>query len=140
MQLRPDQHTRLEALAHFLMTEIAPRIEDKGLAFRVLIAANMSQVLAAELQSEDERHVAEVKRLQALLPDAFPGDAAAVTGRAERVEALRNLQRAFAAAVREGRFDAAEKEAAFAHVRQTALETLAVANPRFDLSDEIEPP
>jgi hypothetical protein len=138
MQQRPDSSTLLEAVAQFLMTELLPTIQDKRLAFRVMIAANMANIVSGELRSDDDRYASEVKRLQALLPDVVKGDAANLPRRAQRAEALTALNRALADGLRKGKFAPDQLKAIQEHVKKTALETLAVENPRFDTSEEIE--
>ena len=69
MQNRPDASTLLDAVASFLMAEVAPKLEgDKALQFRMMIAANLATVVAAELRTEDDRFAAEAQRLKALVP------------------------------------------------------------------------
>jgi hypothetical protein len=141
MQDRPDPSTLLDGVAQFLMTEVLPKIEDKALAFRVMIAANLSTVVSAGLRSEDERVAAEAKRLQLLLPEmvvAGESDAAALPTRKQRSEAVAKLNRELARRLREGGFDAEQLGKVQEHVKKTALEALAVVNPRFDTSEEIE--
>lgn len=125
MQTRPDQPTLLEALAGFLLAEVAPKLEaDKALQFRVLIAANLATVVAGEVRTHDARLHAEVERLRALLSEpAGPSDLAA----------LERLNRQFAGRLRAGEFDGPRFDQALEHCLATARETLAVTNPRFDL-------
>ncbi|MFZ5445310.1 MAG: DUF6285 domain-containing protein [Myxococcota bacterium] len=124
MQHRPDHPTLLDALASFLMGDVAPKLEaDKALQFRVLIAANLATVMAGEGRTHDARLAAEGARLQRLL------DAPAPPRTAEELEAL---NRALAARLREG---ALMTPATLEHLLQTARETLEVTNPRFELAD-----
>lgn len=134
MQERPDQSTLLDAVAQFLLAEVAPAMPDKALAFRVMIAANLAAIVSGELATLDARYQSEVRRLQAIFPDVVAGDAAERATREERREALAALNTALVERLRGGRAGAAE----LAHVRQTVRETVAVTNPRFDLSLEIE--
>ena len=83
MQSRPDASTLLDAVAAFLMAEVAPKLEaDKALQFRVMIAANVTTVVAAELRTEDDRFAAEAERLKALVPEAagLPSTALGMNG------------------------------------------------------------
>ena len=137
MQERPDSSALLEAVASFLISELLPSVTDKRLAFRVMIAANLASVVSAELRTDDARFSAEVERLRALLPDArAEKDPHKFSSRAERNAALEALNRELVDKLRSGEGSANEKAARFAHVKQTALETLSVANPRFDTADE----
>ncbi len=56
MQLRPDHATLLDAVAQFLLSEVSASLEaNKALQFRVLIAANLANVVANELRTEHAR-------------------------------------------------------------------------------------
>ncbi len=124
MQTRPDQPTLLEAITRFLLEELSPRLgDDKALQFRVLIAANLSTLVASELRTEAGRFKAEAERLAAVLESPVPADAAG----------LEALNQTLASKLRSGQVDEA---AALQHLLETAKETLAVTNPRFDLSDD----
>jgi hypothetical protein len=131
MQDRPDQETLLDAVAQFLLEEVHPALEkEKRLAFRVLIAANLANVVANELRAEGGSAEEELSRLRALLPEVD------VAGLA-RAEARRKLNRELASRLRDGRLPAGAR--VYAHVRATLLADLATANPRFDTAAEIEP-
>lgn len=116
MQDRPDHPTLLDAIASFLMGDVAPKLEaDKALQFRVLIAANLATVVANEARTGDARAAAETERLVKLLGHDGP---------------LPELNRELAAKLRAGQLvDAATLE----HLLQTAKDTLAVTNPRFEV-------
>ncbi|MEW5848012.1 MAG: DUF6285 domain-containing protein [Myxococcota bacterium] len=137
MQQRPDPSTLLDAVCSFLLTEVAPKIDDKALSFRVMIAANLANIVSQELRTDEKRLSDELQRLQAILPDVT-GDASQLRTRAERLAALDTLNRALARGLRERHFSGAQMDTILEHVRVTTLETLAVTNPRFDASDEIE--
>lgn len=128
MQTRPDHPTLLEALASFLLADVAPKLEgDRALQFRALIAANLATVVAGELRTHEARLGAELARLRALLHDAAGPDDAAT---------LERLNRELATRLRSGALSADELSAALEHLLATAKETLEVTNPRFDLSDD----
>lgn len=137
MQNRPDHPTLLDAVAQFLLGEVSPKLEaDKALQFRVLIAANLATVVAAELRTETARFDAEVSRLRRLLPEeasALPLDA---TDRAARVAALEQLNRALATRLRARSLTPEQLAEALEALFATAKETLEVTNPRFDLTHE----
>ena len=125
MQTRPDHPTLLDATARFLLAEVSPRLEaDKALQFRVLIAANLAAVVAAELRTHQTRCDAELGRLRALF------SAPAATAKTPDDE-LAALNHQLVLALRGGTVDRAQ---ALAHCLATAKETLEVVNPRFDLS------
>lgn len=128
MQNRPDHPTLLDAVATFLMADIAPKLEaDKALQFRVLIAANLANVIAGELRTAPVRFGNEAQRLSALL-----GAAAAPTTDSE----LDALNRQLATALRKNTLPAGKHAEALEHLFATAKETLEVTNPRFELGEE----
>ncbi|MBL8934522.1 MAG: hypothetical protein JNM69_08205 [Archangium sp.] len=137
MQNRPDHPTLLDAVAQFLLAEVSPKLEaDKALQFRVLIAANLANVVANELRSETTRFEAETSRLKALLPDeakALPLDS---TDRTARLEALETLNRTLSKKLRDGALTAEQLTQTLEALFATAKETLEVTNPRFDLTHE----
>jgi hypothetical protein len=122
MQDRPDHPSLLDALATFLMSDVAPKLEgDKALQFRVLIAANLATVVAGEQRSHDERLRAESTRLAKLLP---------LSGVPQTDAQLAEANRSLAKALRRGQLVNAQT---LEHLLATAKETLAVTNPRFEL-------
>lgn len=130
MQNRPDPSTLLDAVATFLMAEVVPKLEaDKALQFRAMIAANVATVVAGELRTEDDRFAAEAARLSALVPGAVTGSLTSAR-RDERLAALAALDAALVQRLRTQGPD----DAALDHLLQTAQQTLAVTNPRFDSS------
>jgi hypothetical protein len=134
MQQRPDESTLLEAVAGFLLAEVAPKLgADKALQFRVMIAANLASVVAGELRTFEQRFTAEADRLSALLP-APPGLEA--PQRSERLAALSALEAELAKRLREGTLDEAARAKALEHLWETAKQTLAVTNPRFELGED----
>ncbi|MCA2976674.1 MAG: hypothetical protein INH41_29610 [Myxococcaceae bacterium] len=135
MQTRPDHPTLLDAVAQFLTAEVSPALErDKALQFRVLIAANLASVMANELRSEPARHSAEVARLERLLPAEAAALPLHAPDRATRLGALEQLNRALAARLEAGTLSPEALARALDHLFATATETLAVTNPRFDVT------
>jgi hypothetical protein len=137
MQQRPTKTALLQAIARFLAGEAYPNIPDKRLNFRVLIAANLANMVAAEMESEQALIDAEIARLVQLMPEAAPGRERAQS-EVERRELLLELNRELAARIRHRRFSPAEKRRAWAHVKETLARTLEIDNPRFDTSEQIE--
>lgn len=122
MQSRPDHPTLLDALASFLMADVAPKLEaDKALQFRVLIAANLATVVASEQRTHAERVTSEGARLAKLLP---------VSGVPTTEAEITQLTRELAQLLRKGQL---VNEATLEHLLATARETLQVTNPRFEL-------
>ncbi len=136
MQQRPTKTALLQAVARFLVSEVYPSIADKRLNFRVLIAANLANMVAAEMESEHALIDAEIARLTDLMPDMARPSAA--QSESERFQLLSELNRELAARIRQRRLSPAERRRAWAHVRESLIRTLAVDNPRFDASPNIE--
>ena len=136
MQDRPDMTALLGAVARFLQKDVQPQIADKGLGFRVLIAAHLCTMAAAEAAGAEAEDEAQLTRLGALLPELVDGDAP--TGEAARRAAIRRLHTELARRIRAGELDEAARPAVRAHVIATLREKLRVVSPRFDLSPKIE--
>lgn len=121
MQNRPDHPTLLDALASFLMADVAPKLEaDKALQFRVLIAANLATVVASEQRTHGDRVKSEGERLAKLLPiSGIP------TTEAEIAELTKNLAQLL-------RKNQLVNDQTLEHLLATARETLQVTNPRFE--------
>lgn len=133
MQNRPDASTLLDAVAAFLMAEVAPKLEaDKAIQFRLMIAANLASVVAGELRTEDDRFAAEAARLKALVPGADDGKLASPR-RDERMAALAALDAALVKQLRANGPD----DATLNHLWETAKQTVQVTNPRFDVSENL---
>lgn len=123
MQDHPTSHELLEGIAEFLEGEILPTLDDPRLKFRTRVAMNLLHIIAREItQSEAQLH-AESVRLYDLM-NVEPGDNVR-----DDVERLTNelAQRIRVGQADEGAFHAA----VFAHVEQTVIEKLQIANPRY---------
>jgi hypothetical protein len=138
VQDRPDKATLLDAVVQFLIAEIHPLIEDQALKFRVLIAANLARMVAAEIRSEDEDFEAEIRRLQAILPDTKAREAESLGRRSDRHAAILAFNRELCDRIREKQLSAEQLEEVWEHVKQTLREKLEVSNPRFETSAKIE--
>lgn len=138
MQYDPSAVTLLNAVAEFLQKDVRPLVKDHdpAMAFRLLIAANLTRIVSGELATEDMLDGAELERLQALLPTEAEELGEVGRGRSERQGAIRRLNEALVHRIRSGDDDFLAR--ARAHVRQALAEKLAVSNPRFDTCDEIE--
>ncbi len=134
MQDRPDKLKLLESVARFLGEELAPAIEDRGLAFRVRIAAWLTQMVALELLLGDAQDAAQLQRLRAL----FGEEADAPATAAKLHEAIAHLETRLVDRIREGALDDAERARITAHVKQTLREKLVVVQPRFDTRPDVE--
>jgi len=138
MQLRPDPSVLLEAITQFLLSELLPTVNDKSMAFKVMIADSLTGTLSLEWKTDDARYAAEVERLQKLLPGVVEGDARQFATREARANAINKLNTALAEGLRANTFTTQQLQEIGAHVRATALETLQATNPRFDTSSEID--
>ncbi len=138
MQTRPDPATVLEAVAAFLQRELAPEVPDKALAFRTLVAANVTAVLAAEARAEDALASAELGRIEGLLGAEAAKGARAATDSLGRRRALGELDGALGRALATGALGRAVGGPLWQHVRATLDERLAVTSPRFDRRNDCE--
>ena len=143
MRDRPDKVDMLRAVARFLEKEVRPALlgevtgtsrDVQALAFRVLIAAHLASVVAAEIAAEDDLDEAELTRLAALAGK----EPSVPRRRTERRMAALSQTRDLAASLREGGLSEAEERRIFEHVRATLKEELAVTNPRFDTSADLD--
>lgn len=138
MQNRPDKAALLNAVARFLEREIKPQVSDPSLSFRLLIAANLCQLVAGEIQMEDLATHAELDRLAALLPDVDLDLAVARQSREGRVRAIEQMNRALGDHIASGAIMAEPGSAAWEHVVTTLRGELFTSSPRFDTGLEIE--
>lgn len=129
MQDRPNATELTEAVARFLNEELAPTMTDARLRFRVLIAANLMQIVTRELTVGDAPIRAEWQRLAALLGQ--PADDP--PHRTEDLHAeVTALSRALCARIRAGEADEGDWHAAvLTHALASVREKLQIANPRF---------
>lgn len=121
---RPDPATLLNALAGFLAQEVRPQLSDKGLSFRTLIASGLLQTLALQEQGLEPARAAAAARLAALLEQPTSADLSA-------------LEAELVARLRAGDWASVATPDLLAHLRQTARDELAIANPRFDPDAEV---
>lgn len=135
MQERPDKAALLDAVVRFLTVELLPVVPDKGLNFRVLIAANLLSIVSAELRGEDDRNAREVERLRALVP-TVAADPIADGGEALRAQ-VRTLKAALSQQLRDETISSGDAAVVQA-IRASLRDTLAYANPRFDLRDDVD--
>jgi LPS O-antigen subunit length determinant protein (WzzB/FepE family) len=110
----------LAAAREQLKSQVLPAIEDPGLRFRTLVAANVLAIAERELALAPELLEAEYARLKTLL---------GAEGDAQSLEALSDqlLERVSAGQYDEG----PERQALFEHLTQSAIEKLQIANPKF---------
>lgn len=134
MQDLPDTPTLLDALARFLLEQVAPAVDAKGLKYRVKVAAHLAATVAREVRLEGANDGAELQRLRALfeVDGPLPPDDEARRGEIGRLEDR------LADALRDGRLGGREAEFARGHLMQTLRERLAVVQPGFDTRLDVE--
>jgi hypothetical protein len=137
MQERPNKLVLLSAIARFLVEDARPALSDPRLAFRALIAANLASIVASELSTDVEATRTELARLRALFPDAPPAGESLDGERDQRDQVLALTAR-LARRLREESPGEDEVARIAAALRESLREKLAVDNPRFDTSPEIE--
>ena len=124
MQDNPTSQELLEAVTHFLSAEVVPTVTDPRMKFRALVAANVLHIVMRELEMGDALLQAEWHRLDALMGDDAPGE-----NLADEVAVMTG---ALCARIRQGQADEGEfHDLVFAHVEQTVVEKLRVANPKY---------
>lgn len=158
MQDRPSAQELVSVVAAFLERELIPSLADSRLRFRALVAASMLNIVSREMELGNDYARAEWERLRALLadlsPDAptlTPDTLARSTTRFERERAsaspdpspktrgalalrveVEAMTRDLCERIRDGHADEGEfRERVLAHVEQTVIDKLRVANPKF---------
>jgi len=126
MQDRPTYLELIDAVRHFLEHDAVPALEGTR-KFHARVAANVLAIVGRELGAEAEQLQAEWKRLDALLdPIPMPDDLQALK------ESLRRRTDTLSERIRRGDADQGPwRRAVIDHVRQTVIEKLTVANPKF---------
>ena len=135
---RPETEALLLAVARFLENEVRPVVSDPRLAFRLLIAANLNTIVAAELKNGGAFSQAELSRLRSLLPEAA---AKLSVGQSDQTdsETMIALNRVLAEKLRGGEVLSSETLSHIrAHLKQTLHDKLTVSNPRFDLRPDVD--
>lgn len=111
---RPDALALIEAVKGFLRQEAAPVLDSRR-SYHARVAANALDIALRELRQGPAMNEAERRRLTALLG---------------REGSLQELNAALASAIRRGEKPAGDN-ALLSHLRQTAADKLAIANPRY---------
>jgi len=122
---RPTAEELLRAVEHFLETEVVPNLEGVR-RFHARVAANVTAMVARELETEDAHDRGQWQRLGVLLGNAAPLPA----GRGERRAGLAERNAALVDRIRRGDADAGRFRAELlAHLRETCDEKLDVSRP-----------
>ncbi len=111
---RPNTAELVEAVREFLSDHVAPNVEGQ-LAFHTRVAVNALAIVERTLAQGGAMDAAELVRLKDLLKQN--GD-------------LEELNAELSRAIRAGEMDD-RKDALLAHLRQTAEDKIALANPRY---------
>ena len=111
---RPTAAELLSAVREHLIDHLAPMLEGQP-AFHLRVATNALAIVQRTMAEGDALDQAELIRLQKLL--GRDGD-------------LTDLNRTLATRIRRGELDN-RREALLAHLRQTAIDKLRLANPRY---------
>ena len=135
MQDLPDRNVLLQAVAGFLHQDVVPQVADRALAFRLRIAAHLVATVARELLGEEAEDAAQLARLAALLEEAPPQ---AGGGRDLRHAAIRGATDRLVERARSADPDSEQAQALRRLVQADLRAKLAVINPGFDLSADIE--
>ena len=126
MQDRPTVSELLAAVQHFLEADAVPAL-DGPKKFHARVAANVLAIVRRELDGEEAQLRAECRRLDAVL-----GTAAALGDLVQLRQHVRARTEELCARIRRGDADRGAWRAEVAdHVRQTVLEKLRVANPKY---------
>jgi Domain of unknown function (DUF6285) len=128
MQDRPDARELLEAVRVFLEEQVVPALDGTP-QFHARVAANVLAIVGRELTSGEDALRAEQRRLMRLLSvedDAEPMKAGALAA------SVRDLNDVLAGRIRHGDADeGAWRAEVLTHLRTTAAERLAIANPKY---------
>ena len=128
MQDRPTVLELLAAVRTFLEEDVVPGLEGRK-RFHALVSANVLGILERELGGEEPALLAEWTRLARLLGLDDPRAPERI---APLRAAVRELTEQLVERIRRGDADAGPwAEAVRAHVRETVMEKLRVANPRY---------
>ena len=127
MQDRPTALELLDAVRGFLERDVVPAL-DGPRRFHALVAANVLTIVHRELDGEEERLLGEWRRLAPLADAAGPEPSGLAALRA----GVRDATAALAERIRRGDADGGPfGEAVRRAVRESVVEKLRVANPRF---------
>lgn len=123
MQDRPTFAELLEAVRHFLQTEVAPHQTDHRARFRTLVAINALTILERELEQEPRLAREEAAGLMRLLRRGEPPP----EHHDDVVALVRELNAQLAARIRSGDVP----EGALEHLRRVGAAKIRVASPKY---------
>jgi len=127
MMDKPDAATLLEAVRELLSEELQPTVEDRGLRFKLLIAANLLAIVERELRGGELLLDGELARLATLLDVKAVASSTLADKEARSLE----LNRQLCARIRAGEADGGDWAAQTqAHLKRSLLDQLQLTNPR----------
>lgn len=118
----------VEAVRHFLETEVLPALTEPGLRFRMLVAAHVLGIVVREWPVEEDMLRHEWELLAGLLddPGSLPG------GLEELRRQVRAANDRLCARIRTGDFDNPDRFRTLAQLlRSLVVAKLKVSNPRY---------
>jgi hypothetical protein len=125
MQDRPTATELLDAVRHFLETDVVPALEGPK-KFHARVAANVVRILAREWQLEEEHLRAEWESASRLLGESGPPP----EGREAQRAALARLSEGLCERIRSGEADAGPWRAqVLEHLRLVGRQKLEIASP-----------
>ena len=114
---RPNAHELLNAVREHLINNLAPTLKGQP-AFHLRVATNVLATIERTMENGEEMDQAEVERLKALL--GTDGDVV-------------ELNRQLVEKIKSGEMDD-QKEKVLDHLRQTTVDKLNLANPKYMVS------
>ncbi len=127
MQDRPRVGELLDAVRHFLETDVVPALQGHK-QFHARVAVNVLAIIGRELEHEDTQRQAEWERLARLLDD----DQTLPSERAAANRLVRQRTADLCARIERGDADSDPwGQQVVEHLRRTVIEKLVVANPKF---------
>ncbi|GAB4323457.1 MAG: hypothetical protein Kow00117_11940 [Phototrophicales bacterium] len=125
---RPTAQELIEAVRLHLEQAIIPAVKaDRKLYFQTLVAINVLKIVEREMTLREDHLEAEWERMNTFIEGGSLFEFAR-TDQCENV--LRLANRTLCQEIRQGKYDD-DDHALFAHLKQTVMEQLEVANPRY---------
>ena len=128
MQDRPTAPELVAAVRRHLSEEVIPALQDPGLRFRTLVAANVLAIVSREMEVAERQAPKEWRRLAQLLNrQGSPPPALR-----DQVRDIAQMNEQLCTQIEAGVFDEPQAWASLLeHCLQTAREKLTIANPKF---------
>jgi hypothetical protein len=128
MNDRPSAAELIDAVRHYLETELLPTLTDARLRFQTLIAANVLAIVGRELPAAEDL----LREEWVLLAPWVGLSGSAPSGLADLRRAVREANARLGDRIRAGAFDDLQRFHELAAVlRRTVVRKLEIANPRY---------